>query len=305
MNGSVSVNGDLDIFGGVLDMNQNTVTGVKNPTGSKHATNKEYVDQANSRQSTNIRRNTTQLALKADLTKTDVQTFAGRIQGPDFESHNHNIADVPNLKYVIANYLNIKNGGVMEKPIQFNASNSDDDRQIFGLGTPKYNSSAVNKKYVDDAVASGGGGDTGRFFLTDGSQKMTGNLDMDDFKIINSKDPTDDQDLVTKHYLESSNVESSNTENVFEYVMEDPKTQMSAEDDIEIGDKIGLSTSPHRINKKVIDIKLPLDASKGYYSSRYGINIKDLANSKSGPMSMSLLMRRILMLSVPLKQFIW
>ena len=86
---------------------------------------KEYVDIQDSKQdipsnsqlignnTAQVTNNTAQLAVRADLTRTTVQTFAGRIQVRDFESYNHYITDVPNLRYVSDNYLNKNTGGTL------------------------------------------------------------------------------------------------------------------------------------------------------------------------------------------------
>ena len=188
---------------------------------------KKYVDLQDAKQDIAINSNSQLIGNKADLTKRTVQTFAGRIQVPNFDGNNHHLADATNLRYVIGNYLNKNTGGILNKSIQFNSSNSNDDRQLFGLGTPKYNSSAVNKQYVDNAVASSGGGvDDSKYLYLDGSRQMTGDLDLDYSKVINSDDPTDAGDLVTKNYMDShfsnSHVTSSNKSNSFKYVMDDP-----------------------------------------------------------------------------------
>ena len=245
---------------------------------------KKYVDLQDAKQDIAINSNSQLIGNKADLTKRTVQTFAGRIQVPDFDGNNHNLADVTNLRYVIGNYLNKNTGGILNKSIQFDTNNSNDDRQLFGLGTPKYNSSAVNKLYVDNAVASSGGGvDDSKYLYLDGSRQMTGNLNMSNNKIINSSDPTSDKDLVTKKYMEThvgnSHITSSDKSNVFSYVMNNPTLHLTGEDDITLGETKHLNTSPHMLSKTVVDGKLLLDSSKGYYSSRIGVNLYPLPNT--------------------------
>ena len=249
---------------------------------------KEYVDAENSKQDIAINSNsqligniTSEISKKADLSKKNTQIFTGRIQVPDFEDNNHHMSDVANLKYIIGNYLNKNTGGVLDKSIQFNTSNSNDDRQLFGLGTPKYNSSAVSKSYVDNKVASGSIDDT-KFLYIDGSRLMTGDLDMNGNKIVKLKDPVDAEDAVTKHYMEShvsqSHVTSSDKTNVFKYVMDDHYNQLSEEDDVELKDLTTVVSSPHKINKKMVRTQLIYDNNWKRYSSRIGINIFSLPN---------------------------
>ena len=107
---------------------------------------------------------------------------------------------------------------------------------------------------------------------------MTGNINLtNSHKIINSPNPTSDTDLVTKKYMEThgskSHVSSSNRSNAFKYVMDTPANHLTDEDDVEFGNLVTLKSSPHTINKNVVDTKLLFDAGNGYYSSRIGINL--------------------------------
>ena len=99
--------------------------------------------------------------------------------------------------------------------------------------------------------------------------------------ITNLKDPVNDQDAATKKYIEThvsnSHVTSSDKTNAFQYVMNNP-SHLIEEDDIEFGNLITFQSSPHSINKKVIDTKLIFDAGHGYYSSRASINLYVLPN---------------------------
>ena len=66
------------------------------------------------------------------------------------------------------------------------------------------NNHLVTKKYVDDEIAkipSGSG--TSNFLKKDGSVAMTGDLNMNEQRVKNTLDPTDEQDTVNKRYLES------------------------------------------------------------------------------------------------------
>ena len=99
--------------------------------------------------------------------------------------------------------------------------------------------------------------------------------------ITNLKDPVNNQDAATKKYMEThvsnSHVTSSNRSNAFQYVMNNP-SHLIEEDDIEFGGLVTFQSSPHSINKKVIDTKLIFDAGHSYYSSRASINLYVLPN---------------------------
>ena len=122
-----------------LDMNNQFITNIKDPVNADHGVNKKYVDN--------------QLGTKADLSKTTTQTFQGRIQVPDFDPSSHSESDIVNLKDINNTFLNKNKGGVMKNPITFLSSLLNNQKQINNLGTPRYNSSAANKSYVDETLA--------------------------------------------------------------------------------------------------------------------------------------------------------
>ena len=122
-----------------LDMNNNFITNLKSPTASNHASNKGYVDNS--------------VKNKADLSKTTTQTFQGRIQVPDFDPSSHSESDIVNLKDINDTFLNKNKGGVLKNPITFLSSLLNNQKQINNLGTPRYNSSAANKSYIDETLA--------------------------------------------------------------------------------------------------------------------------------------------------------
>ena len=143
-------------------------------------------------------------------------------------------------------------------------------------------SNVMNKKYID--IQDLKKADKTDVLLRNGDNKMLSNLDMNKNKIINCSDPTSDNDVVTKKYMEShvstSHIQSSNRNNVFKYIMDDPAGELTEEDDIKLGNIITYQASPHQINKNVVDMKLLLDQlGKGYYSCRVGVNLFTLANS--------------------------
>ena len=60
--------------------------------------------------------------------------------------------------------------------------------------------------------------------------------------------------LSQKKYMEShvstSHIQSSNRNNVFKYIMDDPAGELTEEDDIKLGDIVTYQSSPHQINNK-------------------------------------------------------
>ena len=122
-----------------LDMNTQFITNIKDPVNADHGVNKKYVDN--------------QLGTKADISKTTTQTFQGRIQVPDFDPSSHSESDIVNLKDINDTFLNKNKGGVLKNPITFLSSLLNNQKQINNLGTPRYNSSAANKSYIDETLA--------------------------------------------------------------------------------------------------------------------------------------------------------
>ena len=225
--------------------------------------NKKYIDQ------------------KLDMKTTVLQKIKSRLQVPDYDGSYTNQKDVPNLKYLSLKYLNKEAGGQLQNSILFNSFHTDEKKQIYYLGKPLYNTSATNKEYVDSELQNKA--DSNKVMLIDGTQAMEADLDMGGYIIKNITEPKFDSDGVNKKYLVDyigkSHIQSINSENKFKYIMNDPKSQISDENDVELGDTITFNNSPHKINKNVIDMKLLLDNSKGYYSSRIGFNLFLLSNS--------------------------
>lgn len=121
-------------------------------------------------------------------------------------------------KEELADYLPLT-GGTLTGPLRVTTlgpttgsnnltlSTSGSNVRITNVATPTQSTDAVNKSYVDGAVASAGGGD----FLANGSIPMTGDLNVGDNKIINVDTPTDDTDAVNKQYVDSALNSKQNT----------------------------------------------------------------------------------------------
>ena len=229
---------------------------------------------------------------KLDMKTTVLQTLKSRVQVPNYDASSSNESDVVNIKYLSAKYLNKEAGGQLQNSILFNSFHTDIKRQIYYLGKPLYNTSATNKEYVDSELQKKPNKayvDAGlknkpnidKTMLLNGSQTMQADLKMGNHKITQLKNPTDDQDVVNKKYVDSQiskTIGTANDENVFRYIMEYHNSQLTEENDVELGDIKKYNLSPHQINKNTIDMNLLLDTSKGYYSSRIGVNLYPLSN---------------------------
>ena len=166
------------------------------PINSRDLTTKNYVDN--------------ELNTKSDLSKTTTQTFQGRIQVPNFNTGSHSGSDIVNLKYLNETYLNKKSGRTMFNPITFSSSLPNNKKQIFNLALPQYNSSATNKDYVDGEVSKMQFINTVQFLKIDGTRSMTSNLNLGGNKITNLRLPTNNEDAVSKIYMDGEIAKLSN-----------------------------------------------------------------------------------------------
>ena len=248
---------------GSLSMNQNDLFEIPAPKYESSAANKNYVDN--------------QMGTKADLSKTTIQTFQGRVQVPDFNSGGHNGSDIVNLRYIDGIFLNKKTGGTLNNPITFLSSLPSNQRQIHNIGSPQFISSAANKQYVDGEIGKIASVDTTQFIKKDGSVPMAADLDMGTHKIINVGQPTTDTDAASKGYIDNtlaeSHLTSSHKSNEFKY-LNDPN-ETSSEYNITVDAFTDFNESPHK-NKKAFQITLTKDVGTNDYRSRMGFNLYPL-----------------------------
>ena len=109
---------------------------------------------------------------------------------------------------------------------------------------PTENSHLARKKYVDDQVRSGAGGN-GNFLPVTGGV-MTGNITMGSNKILSSADPTSDEHLARKKYVDTEDAKKVS------------KSGDTMTGDLDIGNhKIITTVSPtqdtHLARKKYVD----------------------------------------------------
>ena len=172
--------------------------------------------------------------------------------------------------------LNRINPDPMEDPIDMA------NHKIINLADPTNNQDVAHKRYVDFGdlyVLS-------EVVHLDGSEVVTGDLNLGGNSITNIKEP-DISDLsyaATVNFVNKTiddrlkhSVQSADTSNAFQYVMDDPAGQFYDEDDIKGIKKT--NKDYHKINKETYEMQLVLDSS-GYYSSRLGINMYILPNGE-------------------------
>ena len=207
-----------------IDMNNNTIFNVKDPTQADQATNKKYVEN--------------QLEKKLD-------------KGSDIDMKNNSIInlDLPS---------NQRDAACVE---------------------------FVNNR-IDDMTQK-------KFLKVDGTNNMTGNLNLNNNKIINlqtdyrnsksavnvdfvQEEIKDLRNLVTQKIRESQINNSGQKRDAFRYLMEDTD-ESSSENNIEVLGIVDFPNSPHQINKKAYQLKLLFEkSSPNQYRSRLGFNLYKL-----------------------------
>ena len=231
---------------------QNSEVYDPNSWNDKTITNKQYVDLRD-----NLKADKTELDKKADLSTNDEQTFKSIINVPDFDPG-------------YSNMTNVMNKGYIDFRDALKADKSYADSTYLTKTTGAVLANSIQKKAdIDDVMT------------LDGKNHMNANLNLNDYKITNLKAPTNDTDAVNKEYIDfqiGKTVGTANDENAFRYVMEYHNSQLTEENDVKLGDVKKYNSSPHQINKNTIEMNLLLDSSKGYYSSRIGINLYPLYN---------------------------
>ena len=177
---------------GNLDMNNNRIYNIPAPNGPKQPTPLAFTD------------------LKY-LHVTGTNSMANNLNMNN-KKINHlalptSLNDAANKKYVddtlllnnvaMSNYL--KKDGTVAMTGNLNINNN----KIVSLATPTNNTDASTKKYVDDTVAANKVDDS-LFFKSDGSKKMTGNIDMNNNRILNLPMPNGNNQPTTLIYANSN-----------------------------------------------------------------------------------------------------
>ena len=219
-------------------------------------------------------------------------------------------------------FLSKKEGGSMLQSLDMN------NHFITNIKDPVNSDHATNKKYVDNQLAKKLDKDTTidmkdnaitnvkfpvnqkdvatveyitqritnsqkNYLKLDGTTSMSGNLNLNNKKIINLQtDPknsksavnvelmeneiTDLRNLVTQKIHESQIINSGQKKDAFRYLMENDD-ESSSELNIQVLGIVDFSNSPHQINKKAYQLKLLFQkSSPNQYQSRLGFNLYKL-----------------------------
>ncbi|PFX15495.1 Collagen-like protein 6, partial [Stylophora pistillata] len=165
---------------------------------------------------------------------------------------NANQQYVDNVKKTVPSFHNLNDKQLLDAR----------KRKIVNLpDTFSDNDEAVSKKYSDTKLSKAGGA-------------MTGDLAMGGNKVTSSHTASADDDLVNKKFVEdrlAHNLTPAQLTNNLSYIMS-KNGQFSDEDDI-TGKPITDQVVLYPTNPRTKPFDLSLDTSKGYYSSRFGVNM--------------------------------
>ena len=157
---------------------------------------------------------------------------------------------------------------------------------ITNLKDPVFGGEAATKTYVDATsstiVSSTATSIATKLDLSGG--KMTGSIDMNQNKIINLPEPTEENDAVNMEFLDSkiddlnkkitknTIATTSHPKDEFRYLMEDVD-ESSSESNISVTGIVDFQQSPHKINKKAYALKIDKRSSDNMFLGRIGFNM--------------------------------
>ena len=249
---------------GDVNMNNKKIKNLSSPTVNGEAANKKYVDDSKIDGS---------VFLKLDGT---------RIMTGNLNMNNNRIYNIPNptgskqpipLAYGDLAYLHVNGSNMMTNHMNMN------NKKITNLQTPTNGTDAVTKKYVDDKSTNPQ--DLSLFFKKDGSAPMTGNLNLNENKIVNLEDPASDNDAVNKKYvdghLHQTQVQPSHYKDEFTYLMSSPSQWTDEIDNRnsfyprKIADLLPSKGNFHDFNHKVLYMDI-FKNFQGGYNFKMGLN---------------------------------
>ena len=276
-NGSVSFTGNID-FG------DNKIIRVGNGTNSTDLVNRGYIDTAlAAKPNVNqvlLRDGTQEMLADLNMSNHEIKNLGQGTSG----SHAVNLSQ---LNSKTAEYLPLK-GAIMQGDIEMNSFT------ILGIRDENRDNAVVSRKFVKDELNKKP--NAYQVVLRNGSQEMTGNLNMNNQRITNVKDATHNRDAITlkqvndavatlstknNEYTDQKIAEShisthGNRENVLAYAMEDAD-EFTTDFGLQDAQKVSYSDSPHLNNKSAIAFKVrkTTDGSS-LFKGRFDFNLYTL-----------------------------
>ena len=205
-NGTIQLN-YLSLSGGTMagtiNMNNNKITNLPEPTSNQDAATKAYVDShsgggGGTGNYVSKAGDTMTGALNISMGESEISIANASIElntGSNGVTVGEIPTDTPTYGILSNSDLSfIANGNI--NLVNYNAGEA---LKITNVATPTDSNDAANKQYVDNAVSGAGGGD----FMANGSIPATGDFNMNNHKITNLSAPTEYQDVTNKEYVDS------------------------------------------------------------------------------------------------------
>ena len=271
-----------------VNLNENKIKGLAAPSEDKDGANKNYVDD----QIKAIPAVDTSDLLKLDGTRA----MTGNLQMGDHTITGIRSSSADNAALTVGAskslYLpisgirgmqgNLNMGGqsiVNLRPfVEIDSAQPTQDNQVINFGY--FRKAALKRKNPDPMESPI---NMGNNFITNIKDPLPTNSNYAVTVNFVNRTVSDNNTTMTTNYQKYIDnrlkhaVQSTETSNAFQYVMDDPAGQFYDEDDIKGIKKT--NKDYHKINKETYEMQLLLD-SIGYYSSRLGVNMYILPNGE-------------------------
>ena len=205
-NGTIQLN-YLSLSGGTMagtiNMNNNKITNLPEPTSNQDAATKAYVDShsgggGGTGNYVSKAGDTMTGALNISMGESEISIANASIE-LNTGSNGVTVGEIPTDTPTYGILSNSDLSFIANGNINLANSNSGNALKITNVATPTDSNDAANKQYVDNAVSGAGGGD----FMANGSIPATGDFNMNNHKITNLSAPTEYQDVTNKEYVDS------------------------------------------------------------------------------------------------------
>lgn len=205
-NGTIQLN-YLSLSGGTMagtiNMNNNKITNLPEPTSNQDAATKAYVDShsgggGGTGNYVSKAGDTMTGALNISMGESEISIANASIE-LNTGSNGVTVGEIPTDTPTYGILSNSDITFIANGNINLVNYNEAEALKITNVATPTNANDAANKQYVDNAVSGAGGGD----FLANGSVPATGDFNMNNHKITNLSAPTEYEDATNKEYVDS------------------------------------------------------------------------------------------------------